>query len=74
MRSKYEGIIVGPIPHSMRNGFNLIRSIETDPQNYPPFIVTREKEQHLKMTKNLFKKALDDLSEKMKEVDNYAVV
>ncbi len=74
MRTKYEGIIVGPIPHSMKHGFSLISLIETEPQNYPPFIVTREKDQHLKITKNVLKKALEDLSLKIKQVDNYEVV
>jgi len=74
IRSKYEGIIIGPMPHSMKNCFNLIHDLREKPQDYPPFVEAADKEQHLKVTKNSLKIALDKLCKKMHAVDNYAVV
>ena len=72
--SKKEGIIIGPMPHRMKNCFNLIHDLREKPQDYPPFVEAADKEQHLKVTKNSLKIALDKLCKKMHAVDNYAVV
>ena len=72
-KTKYDGILIGPIPHSMKNGFDLIRIMETEPRNYPPFTMLHNRDSSLKITRNTLEKSLKNLIEKIMSIDEYAV-
>jgi len=72
-RTHYDGLVIGPIPHSMQGGFNLIKSLKEEPERYPPFVIVCEKNQHLKITKSSLTNAMRELVEKIDKIDEYDV-
>jgi hypothetical protein len=56
VRSRYDGIILGPMPHKMRGDFqdgnSLVAMMENEPDRYPPFAVARDKSKELEITKS----------------------
>ena len=73
IRTHYDGIVIGPMPHSIKGNLNLIQTMKAEPQNYPPHVIVCDKDQHLKFSKNTVKAALNELIKKIHSIDDYAV-
>ena len=74
IRSRYDGIILGPMPHKMHgdmSGRSLIGMMENNPDDYPPFVVAREKSGNLKISNNSLRNALKDLGDTLMKVNSY---
>ena len=74
IRSRYDGIILGPMPHKMHgdmSGGSLIGMMENSPEDYPPFVVAREKSGNLKLSNNSLRDALKDLGNTLMKVNSY---
>ncbi len=75
VRSRYDGILLGPMPHSMKgdlsDGDGLIAQMQHEPDRYPPFVVLRDKRGKLKITKESLKSAIKDLVFKLDQVSSY---
>jgi hypothetical protein len=77
IRSRYDGILLGPMPHKMHgdmSGESLIGIISNSPEEYPPFVIIQDKSENLKISKSSLKDALNRLGEKMEKVNSYAEV
>lgn len=77
MRSKYDGILLGPMPHKMHGdmiGNSLIGMMENHPDDYPPFVVVRDSAGGLKISNSSLARAISTLSEKMERVNQYESV
>ena len=73
-RSKYDGILLGPMPHKMSgdmDGRSLIGMMENNVSEYPPFVVVRDSSGELKITKSSIKTSLKKLIPLIKQYDNY---
>lgn len=60
----YKAILAGPMPHSTpgkRNASSMIAEMVNHPENYPPIITLRDST-GLKITRNSFIRALEELS------------
>lgn len=74
MRSKYDGLLLGLMPHKMRgdmDGTSLIAIIEQQSEESPPLIVLRDETSRLKISNNSLKKGLEALTAKMERVNTY---
>ena len=74
IRSRYDGIILGPMPHIPKGtlrGQSLIGMMENNTQEYPPFVVCKERSGTLKITNNSLKSALNELIPKIDNYNNY---
>jgi hypothetical protein len=75
VRSRYDGIMLGPIPHKMKgnspDGDDLIVQMQNYPDKYPSFVVVRDKRGDLKITKSSLKEAIKELISKTEKVGSY---
>jgi chorismate mutase len=75
VRSRYDGILLGPMPHSMKGdltiGDGLIVQMQREPERYPPFVVVRDKKGDLKISKSSLKNAIKDLVSLIEKVEKY---
>ena len=74
IRSRYDGILLGPMPHKMHGdmqGESLIGIMQNHPEEYPPFTVIIDKAKKLKISKSSLKHALEELEKKLKLVNTY---
>jgi len=74
IRSRYDGILLGPMPHKMHgdmNGESLIGIMQNNSEEYPPFTVIRDKAHKLKISKSSLKDALEELENKLRLVNTY---
>jgi hypothetical protein len=74
IRSRYDGILLGPMPHKMSgdmNGSSLIAIMENNVDDYPPFVVVRDSAGQLKITKSSLKTALKELVSHIERYDKY---
>jgi hypothetical protein len=77
IRSQYDGILLGPMPHKMAgkmDGDSLISMMQNNAEDYPPFAVIRDKSGELKVSKQSFRAALDSLVPKLERYNNYQAV
>ena len=51
----------------------MIKSMKNEPERFPPFVIAYEKEGHLKISKTSLKNALDELTKKLEQIDEYEV-
>lgn len=76
IRSRFDGILLGPMPHRMKGDFekadNLIVQMERNTAQYPPFVVVRDKRGDLKITKSSLRKAIENLMVIIKSVGRYS--
>lgn len=68
MRGHYDGLLLGPMPHKMRNTSNLISQIEHNPNNYPPYVVLRNHAEKLKITKTSLREGIKKLQPQLETV------
>jgi hypothetical protein len=77
VRSRYDGIILGPMPHKMKgdyqDGTSLVAMMENEPARYPPFAVARDKSKKLKITKSSLRDALEKLSAMIEKVGQFGM-
>ena len=77
VRSRYDGIILGPMPHKMKgdykDGSSLVAMMENEPARYPPFAVARDKSKELKITKSSLRDALSKLSAMIEKVGQFGM-
>lgn len=66
-RGRYDGIILGQMPHKTKNADNLISRFETEPDRYPPHVIIKTKSENLKITKSSLKDGLKELQPKLEE-------
>jgi len=74
IRSRYDGILLGPMPHKMHGdmqGESLIGIMRNNPEEYPPFTVITDKAKKMKISKSSLKHALEELEKKLKLVNTY---
>jgi len=73
--SKYDGILLGAMPHKvkgrMKEANSLIDVMLSNPENYPPFVVARTQAGKLEFNFSSFKRAIQELSEKLDKKDRY---
>jgi hypothetical protein len=77
IRSRYDGILLGPMPHKMHGdmpGTSLIEVMQNNPEEYPPFTVVRDKAHRLKISKSSLKDAIDKLENKLQLVNAYTEI
>ncbi len=75
VRCRYDGVLLGPIPHRMKgeaaHGEDLIVQMQNEPDIYPPFIVIRDKRGDLKITKSSLKESIQQLTDLVEKVGLY---
>jgi len=74
IRSKYDGILLGPMPHKVKGdilGESLIGMMKNNTDEYPPFAVCKERSGKLKITNNSLKLAIKELLPKIDDYNNY---
>ncbi|HKK18811.1 MAG TPA: hypothetical protein VJ952_09050 [Opitutales bacterium] len=70
-RSRYDGILLGPMPHSTKgngDGTNLIQRILNEPDRYPPSVEVRTNSGQLRITKQSLKDAITNLEEHLQKI------
>ena len=76
-RGKFDGVILGPMPHSIKgatkDGSSLIAQMENFPTKYPPFVVLRDGQGALHISKTNLKLGLKTLAQKIRQVDRYEI-
>ena len=75
IRGKYDGILLGPMPHKLRgdmDGGSLIGMMENNPKDYPPFVVLRDHAGGLKITKSGLKPSINEITEMLRRQNEYA--
>ena len=74
IRSKYDGILLGPMPHNSHGDMHkssLIAMMLNEPDIYPPFVILKSESGNLKITKNSLKKGIVELSDKLEKINQY---
>jgi len=75
IRSRFDGILLGPMPHRMKGDFeradNLMAQMERNRGQYPPFVVIRDKRGDVKITKGSLRRAIEELLDKINRIGNY---
>lgn len=68
-RARYDGVLLGPMPHKMGNTGNLISEMTNNSTQYPPNVVITNNALEMKITKNSLRRALMELKEKLDQVE-----
>jgi hypothetical protein len=74
MRSKYDGILLGPMPHKMSGDLpagSLIALMQNNPDDYPPFVVIKDKRGKLKISKKSLEESAAQLIDKLDNISYY---
>ncbi|GEM_PF-1548595 len=74
-RCRFDGILLGPMPHKIQGDFgsysSLIEKMQSEPSRYPIFEVLRNPNGDLVLSKKSLRMALDKLVLKLDEVSEY---